>query len=93
MDIYLTVIVINIEKKKKNYWNYTYLRKRYYIFKVGCKLKMVPFVLTNIILGDPGQIVGAIVGAILPSDWCQKTFVFFCPNRRQNGGDRLELVL
>ena len=42
MDIYLTVIVINIEKKK-NYWNYTYLRKRYYIFKVGCKLKMVPF--------------------------------------------------
>ena len=53
---------------------------------------MVPFVLTNIILGDPGQIVGAIVGAILPSDWCQKTFVFFCPIRRQNGGDRLELV-
>ena len=32
-----------------------------------------------------GQIVGA-------RDWCQKTFVFFCPIRRQNGGDRLELV-
>ena len=24
--------------------------------------------------------------------WCQKTFVFFCPIRRQNGGDLLELV-
>ena len=24
--------------------------------------------------------------------WCQKTFVFFCPIRSQNGGDRLELV-
>ena len=23
------------------------------------------------------------LGAILPSDWCQKTFVFFCPIRRQ----------
>ena len=28
----------------------------------------------------------------LASDWCQKTFVFFCPIRRRNGGDRLELV-
>ena len=61
MDIYLTVIVINIEKKK-NYWNYTYLRKRYYIFKVGCKLKKVPFVLTNIILGDPGADSGGDSG-------------------------------
>jgi len=26
------------------------------------------------------------------SPWYQKTFVFFCPIRRQNGGDRLELV-
>ena len=25
----------------------------------------------------------------LASDWCQKTFVFFCPIERQNGGDRL----
>ena len=24
--------------------------------------------------------------------WCQKTFVFFCPIRGQNGGDSLELV-
>ena len=32
------------------------------------------------------------VAAVLASDWCQKTFVFFCPIRRQNGGDRLELV-
>ena len=32
------------------------------------------------------------VAAILASDWCQKTFVFFCPIKRQNGGDRLELV-
>ena len=32
------------------------------------------------------------VAVILASDWCQKTFVFFCPIRRQNGGDRLELV-
>ena len=29
---------------------------------------------------------------VLASDWCQKTFVFFCPIRSQNGGDRLELV-
>ena len=32
------------------------------------------------------------VAVVLASDWCQKTFVFFCPIRRQNGGDRLELV-
>ena len=32
------------------------------------------------------------VAAVLASDWCQKTFVFFCPIRGQNGGDRLELV-
>ena len=32
------------------------------------------------------------VAIVLVSDWCQKTFVFFCPIRRQNGGDRLELV-
>ena len=30
--------------------------------------------------------------AVLASDWCQKTFLFFCPIKRQNGGDRLELV-
>ena len=30
--------------------------------------------------------------AVLTSDWCQKTFVFFCPIRRQNSGDHLELV-
>jgi len=41
MDIYLIVIVINIEKK--NYWNYTYLRKRRYIFQLGCKLKKGSF--------------------------------------------------
>ena len=33
-----------------------------------------------------------MVTAILASDWCQKTFVFFCPIRSQNGSDRLELV-
>ena len=32
------------------------------------------------------------VAAVLTSDWCQKTFVFFCPITRQDGGDRLELV-
>ena len=32
------------------------------------------------------------VAAVLASDWCQKTFVFFSPIKRQNGGDRLELV-
>ena len=32
------------------------------------------------------------VAVVLASEWCQKTFVFFCPIRRQNGGDRLELV-
>ena len=32
------------------------------------------------------------VAAVLNSDWCQKTFVFFCPIKFQNGGDRLELV-
>ena len=32
------------------------------------------------------------VAVVLASDWCQKTFVFFCPIRRQNGSDRLELV-
>ena len=32
------------------------------------------------------------VAVVLASDWCQKTFVFFCPIRRQNDGDRLELV-
>ena len=29
---------------------------------------------------------------VLASDWCQKTCVFLAPIRRQNGGDRLELV-
>ena len=28
----------------------------------------------------------------MAADWCQKTFVFFCPIRSQSGGDRLELV-
>ena len=32
------------------------------------------------------------VTAVLASDWCQKTFMFFCPIRSQNGGDRLELA-
>ena len=42
-----------------------------------------------LILEDPGADSG---GAILTSDWCKKTFVIFCLIRRQNGGDRLELV-
>ena len=25
-----------------------------------------------------------MVAAVLTSDWCQKTFVFFCPIRREN---------
>ena len=33
-----------------------------------------------------------MVTAVLASDWCQKTFVFFCPIRSQNGGDRLDQV-
>ena len=32
------------------------------------------------------------VAVVVVSDWCQKTFVFLCPIRRQNGGDRLKLV-
>ena len=40
------------------------------------------------VLPDEFQMVAAVV----TSDLCQKTFVFFCPIRRQNGGDRLELV-
>ena len=32
------------------------------------------------------------VAVVLASDWCQKAFVFFCPIRRQNGGDHLEQV-
>ena len=32
------------------------------------------------------------VAVVVASDWCQKTFVFLCPVRRQNGGDRLKLV-
>ena len=32
------------------------------------------------------------VTAVLAADWCQKTFVFFCLIRSQNGGDRVELV-
>ena len=26
------------------------------------------------------------VAAVMASDWCQETFVFFCPIRSQNGG-------
>ena len=33
-----------------------------------------------------------MVAAVLASDWCQKTFVFFCPIRGQNGSDRFELI-
>ena len=32
------------------------------------------------------------VAAVLASDWCHKTCVFLAPIRRQNGGNRLELV-
>ena len=33
-----------------------------------------------------------MVAPILTSDWCKKTFVFFCLIRRQNDSDHLELV-
>ena len=32
------------------------------------------------------------VGAVLASDWCQKTCVFLAPIKSQNGSDRLEMV-